>query len=81
MNILRLAANLYTTELRSNMGNSFAIHGLRDEAAHAKRDVDSQQFKADERPPEEKTNNPKPVEGHNPHKNYGSFVDATSSEP
>jgi len=50
------------------MGNSFAIHGLRDEATHERRDVDIRQVGTGERPDKNelvKTKTPKPAEeGH-----------------
>ena len=39
-------------DLRSIMGNSFAIRGLGDETAHEQRDVDIRQTRVGERPDE-----------------------------
>jgi len=61
------AVNLFTTDLRSTMGNSFVIRGLRDEAAHEQRDVDIRQTRVGERPYEneiEETKTQKSAESH-----------------
>ena len=49
------------------MGNNFAIHGLGDEAAHERRDVEFRQFGTGERPDKDElveTNIPKTAETH-----------------
>jgi len=49
------------------MGNNFAINGLREEAAHERRDVEFRQFGTGERPDKDElveTNIPKTAESH-----------------
>jgi len=56
------------------MGNNFASHGLRDEAAYEQRDVGIRQARMGERPDENEiieTKSQKPVEGHNGATNAG----------